>query len=315
MTGCIAIWVCPLQSWRHGELYTHFTIYTPRIDLGRLFYREIKENPRIRLLVNANVLEVTQPQAAARYATGVRVASLDGKTALVNAPAVVLCCGGIENARLLLLSRSEKRDGLGNDRDLVGRFLQDHPNATTANVYPADMRAFMRCSPCSTRAPSDTFPSFPFTLAGNRTEQCLNCTSHLVFEQDEDSGLAASREIYRAVRRNQRPSQIGQKALEDRKGLSVRAAFRLELPAQGQISLGKPTAVRLQCHTEQQPDPESRITLSSATDILGMPKARIHWKVNEAERTAMRIATQSMKCELAKARARRSADRSMVGRR
>ena len=68
----------------------------------------------------------------------------------------------------------------------------------------------------------------------------------------------------------------------------------------GKSPLGKPTGVRLQCHTEQQPDPESRITLSDSTDILGMPKARVHWKVNEAERTAMRIATQSMKCELAR---------------
>ena len=128
-------------AWRDEELCTHFTIYTPKVDLGRLFYREIKENPRIRLLVNANVLGGNhrswrddvhgRPRSLARRENG----------ACVNAPAVVLCCGGIENARLLLLSRSQKRDGLGNDRDLVGRFLQDHPNATTANVYPTDMRS------------------------------------------------------------------------------------------------------------------------------------------------------------------------------
>ena len=46
-------------------------------------------------------------------------------------------------------------------------------------------------------------------------------------------------------------------------------------------------------YPEQQPDPDSRITLSDATDILGMPKARINWKVNEAERNAMRIATKA----------------------
>ncbi len=127
-------------AWRGGELCTHFTIYTPRVNLGNLFYRYIKESARIRLIVKANVLEVTT-EAAGTICTGLRVASLDGKSARVNAPAVVLCGGGIENARLLLLSRSQKRDGLGNDRDLVGRFLQDHPNATTANVYPTDMRS------------------------------------------------------------------------------------------------------------------------------------------------------------------------------
>jgi hypothetical protein len=54
---------------------------------------------------------------------------------------VCIVGGGIENARLLLLSGLTKK-GLGNDQDLVGRFLQDHPKAKTANVYPTNMRAF-----------------------------------------------------------------------------------------------------------------------------------------------------------------------------
>ena len=66
----------------------------------------------------------------------------------------------------------------------------------------------------------------------------------------------------------------------------------------GKSPLGKPTRVRLQCHTEQQPDRESRVTLSDETDLLGLPKARVHWKVNEAERTTMRAITQSMRDEL-----------------
>jgi hypothetical protein len=144
------------------------------------------------------------------------------------------------------------------------------------------------------------FPKFPLHPRKQQDKQSLNCTSHLVFEQDEDSGLAACREIYRATRRNQRPNQIRQKlwriARDFPSVLHSGSSFLLR----GKSPLGKPTGVRLQCHTEQQPDPDSRITLSTATDVLGMPKARISWKVNEAERTAMRIATQSMKCELAR---------------
>jgi choline dehydrogenase-like flavoprotein len=285
--------------WSDGELHTHFTIYTPRINLGSLFYRDIKENARIRLIVEANVLEVAT-QAGGTVCTGVRVASLDGKTALVNAPAVVLCGGGIENARLLLLSRSTKRDGLGNDRDLVGRFLQDHPNATTANVYPADMESLHRLFSLQYKGVLRYFPKFPVHPRRQEAEQCLNCTSHLVFKQDKASGLEASREIYRAVRRGQRPSQMGKKLWRITKDLPAVLRSGSSFLVKGQAPLGKPIEVRLQCHTEQQPDPESRITLSSATDMLGLPKARIHWKVNEAERTAMRIATRSMKCELAR---------------
>jgi choline dehydrogenase-like flavoprotein len=286
-------------AWPDGELCTHFTIYTPRIDLGHLFYRELKENPRIRLLVNANVLEVTTAGGGVTC-TGVRVASLDGKMGFANAPAVVLCCGGIENARLLLLSRSEKRDGLGNDRNLVGRFLQDHPNATTANVYPADMRSLHALFSLQYKGALRYFPKFPLHPRKQQAEQCLNCTSHLVFEQDEDSGLAACREIYRAVRRKQRPSQMSQRLRKIAGDLPSVLHAGSTFLLKGKSPMGRPTGVRLQCHTEQQPDPESRITLSSDMDMLGMPRARVHWKVNETERTAMRIMTRSMKCELAR---------------
>jgi choline dehydrogenase-like flavoprotein len=287
----------PPPLWRDGELCTHFTIYTPRIDLGELFYRDIRENARIRLLVNATALEVTTT-ADGSICTGVRAVSLHGKVALINAPAVVLCGGGIENARLLLLSQSDKRNGLGNDRNLVGRFLQDHPNAKTANVYPTNMRSLHELFSLQYKGSIRYFPKFPLHARKQEAEQCLNCTSHLVFEQDEGSGLAACREIYRAVRRNQRPSEMRQKLWRIAKDLPSVLHSGSTFILKRQSPLGKPTRVRLQCHVEQQPDPESRITLSNETDAFGMPKARVHWKVNEAERTAMRIITRSMQEEL-----------------
>jgi choline dehydrogenase-like flavoprotein len=286
-------------AWYDGELCTHFTIYTPRIDLGRLLYREIKENMGIRLLLNANVVEVAVNEGGSTCG-GVHITSLGGKAAFAKAPVVVLSCGGIENARLLLLSRSKKREGLGNDRDLVGRFLQDHPNAKTATVYPRDIGSFHALFSLQYKTYFRYFPKFPLHPRKQRAEQCLNCTSHLVFQQDEDSGLAAAKEIYRAVRRKQKPSQIGQKLWNTTKDLPsvLHAAFSFLFKSKS--VLGQPIQVRLQCHTEQQPDPESRITLSMDRDILGMPKARVHWKINEAERTSMCIATRSMKWELAR---------------
>src|SRR4051812_16061086 len=42
----------------------------------------------------------------------------------------VLACGGIENARPLLLSNEIEPAGLGNRNDLVGRFFMEHPHNT-----------------------------------------------------------------------------------------------------------------------------------------------------------------------------------------
>lgn len=283
--------------WSEGELRTHFTIYTPRVDMGDLYYREIKESQWIRLLVNATVLEITTTHGGA-MCSGVRVATGDGKVGVVNAPAVVLCCGGIENARLLLLSRSEKKYGLGNDRDLVGRFFQDHPNATTATVHPVDMKSLHGLFSLQYKGPLRYFPKFPLHPDKQQAEQCLNCTSHLVFEQNENSGLAACKEIWRAVSRNQRPTEIGKKLWAITRDIASVLRSGSTFLLKGKSPMGKPTRVRLQCHTEQEPDPDSRITLADDRDDFGMPRVRIRWKVNEAERTTMRTMTRSMKNEL-----------------
>ena len=43
----------------------------------------------------------------------------------------------------------------------------------------------------------------------------------------------------------------------------------------------------LQCFTEQAPNPESRITLSSTRDRLGVPIPRVQWRTTDLERATM----------------------------
>ena len=52
---------------------------------------------------------------------------LSGHCGRVYAKAFVLATGGLENARLLLNSRTRDNVALGNRYDLVGRFFMDHP--------------------------------------------------------------------------------------------------------------------------------------------------------------------------------------------
>ena len=47
---------------------------------------------------------------------------------------IVLACGGFETPRLLLASRATRSHGLGNERDLVGRFYMTHLVSSAENV-------------------------------------------------------------------------------------------------------------------------------------------------------------------------------------
>jgi choline dehydrogenase-like flavoprotein len=63
-------------------------------------------------------------------------ADRDGPGRVVLARVVVIAAGAIETARLLLSSPSTREPrGIGNDRDLVGRFLQGHVYAGAVGVF------------------------------------------------------------------------------------------------------------------------------------------------------------------------------------
>ena len=63
---------------------------------------------------------------------------MENKRSCVRARAVVLACGGIENARLLLASNRVMPRGVGNENDLVGRFLMYHPHIPLGYFDPKD---------------------------------------------------------------------------------------------------------------------------------------------------------------------------------
>ena len=72
-------------------------------------------------------------------AEGTRAAALELRTIsnrrhTIVATTIVLACGGLETPRLLLASRSSRSCGLGNERDLVGRFYMTHLVSNAENV-------------------------------------------------------------------------------------------------------------------------------------------------------------------------------------
>jgi choline dehydrogenase-like flavoprotein len=106
-------------------------------SFGDAYRRDLEETRRVRVLLHANVTEIDVPSDG-RGVVSLRVATPEGRTFRVRPRFVVLATGGIENARLLLASRSTRPAGLGNERDLVGRYFVEHPRFEAAVVVPTD---------------------------------------------------------------------------------------------------------------------------------------------------------------------------------
>ncbi|MDR3414526.1 MAG: GMC family oxidoreductase [Formivibrio sp.] len=250
----------------------------------------------VRLLIHANVTQINTSMDVTGIVS-LDVRTLEGKRAEVKARVVVLACGGLENARLLLASNKIALNGIGNSHDLVGRFLMDHPGCKLGWFDPN--RAF----PIQDRFGSYYLDhesgrnAYEFGLAINdelqRKEQLLNCAAFLGILGSPDDPSGAAKRLISNVKllSAETPRSWGAQAGKDISILTtnfprlLRNAYRRFAKLRGAIV--KAEELYLYCLVEQIPNPSSRVTLGERTDALGMPILRIDWRIGEIERRSV----------------------------
>jgi hypothetical protein len=103
------------------------------LRFGAAYRSRLKRSRNISVYLHANTTEIlVNPKGTA--AEALRIATLNGKRFSIKARRFVLACGGMENARLLLVSRRVQNCGIGNQHDVVGRYFMDHPRAVFGKV-------------------------------------------------------------------------------------------------------------------------------------------------------------------------------------
>jgi choline dehydrogenase-like flavoprotein len=96
---------------------------------------ECLASQRVTLVTGANVTRLLAGSDGC--IVGAEVKGFDGATKVARARCFVVSCGGIESARLLLLSSSERfPNGVGNAHDKVGRGFNEHPNVSFTGTLP-----------------------------------------------------------------------------------------------------------------------------------------------------------------------------------
>lgn len=116
------------------------------LRFGAAYKARLARSRNVTVYLNANVTEVRLNSEGTSVAE-VKIATLSGKRIILRANVFVLACGGMENARLLLVSRGVQSHGIGNHFDLVGRYFMDHPRAVFGKIRLSQSRDY----PCSWR--------------------------------------------------------------------------------------------------------------------------------------------------------------------
>jgi choline dehydrogenase-like flavoprotein len=307
-----------------GDKLTNQIFIRAAVLFGRDYLGELERAPNILMMLHANLLELdVAPDGGA--VLGARIGSLGGHRGVVRARHYVLACGGIENARLLLLSDAVVPGGPGNAHDLVGRYFMDHPSGKLGTVMAGASDRLVRPYDRQRARGTAPWPEICLSEQAQRAYRLLNGRVHpFAVEGPVPRGVRALRGLRRAMR-----PRAGDEAVQLEADLL--AATRNEaLPEPGAAS-GSPARLALQLglgagdvaralvrkwadkpvvrsshvdlvgYFEQAPNPDSRVMLDCERDVLGQRKVCIDWRLTELDRHTYRTAARLFGEELARA--------------
>jgi choline dehydrogenase-like flavoprotein len=245
--------------------------FSPPTRLNPKYGPAIKQSKNIHLYTYANLVDIT----ANEHVTAIEqltVKNFAGKQHTVKAKRFVLACNTIQNARILLANNQQAPKGLGNDNDLVGRFFMEHMQIKSAWLYlphPQPLKLYM-LDPGVTKMRCE----LAISREMQKKYKILNGTATLFPEN---------------LARNMKPSIQTWNDEDPRKSLSnMRSLGSAARKKAGATSTGGSNTYMLATRIEQAPNPDSRITLDTVRDPLGMPRAMLHWELTPFEKRSTR---------------------------
>jgi choline dehydrogenase-like flavoprotein len=256
-----------------NDVLTRFFLYSPPTRFGQVYRNAISKASNIRTLLHSNVLEIV-PDETAKTVKQLNLGTLSGKRFSVSPKICILATGGVENARLLLLSNSMEKAGLGNAHGVVGRYFMEHPHVdrpvemlfTNPDAVADYYRTYTKINGTNLRA------VFMFSADYQRRSRRVG-TVMTFYESKEIRTDVESEEKDPDVNRSIEP------------GLLNLIRSTTSTPATSP-RLGRRYGSG--CATEQIPNPLSRITLSNERDVLGQNRASVEWRLSGEDRANLR---------------------------
>ena len=276
-------------EFHNSALRTTVFLMTKPLRFGEYYRPLLERSANVQVYFHGRVIEIEE-DSVSPVVRHFHVATPAGKSHRVSAKHFVLACGGLENPRLLLASKGKMTSGVGNQRDLVGRFYMQHPKGLhgVAVLNSESLRAPLYTGGHLVRNVK-VCGAISFSEAFQRQEGMLNPCLMLrpVFSLSE--GHTA--QVYRAAQRTDWGA--GRCALADLARFAA-AAVRRALKGRG---LG--TVFGVLNHMEQIPKPESRLDLSERKDRFGINQLRIDWRIDPLEKASLRRLHEIVRDQLA----------------
>ena len=288
-------------------------------DFGKDYRHDLEHHPNLRVFVNAPCTHIHLNDSHDSV-THITVTALQNTH--IRARNFILCAGGLETPRLLLTSRSQQPHGIGNGRDQVGRYYMGHLVGVVSELvlgpghsnvhehYSRHRGVYVRRR---ITIDEDTqrrrgLPNmgallhYPLIANPSHGSALLSAMFFAKFSAamkrrmprsvlgPEVTGMSPARLVFAHLRNvaTDMPS-----AMRYLPGFVWRRFFvKRRIPSL--IPPNHSNRYPLFYHAEQTPNPDSRITLSSRRDQLGIPRLKVDFRVQSGDLDRIIAAQQTI---------------------
>jgi choline dehydrogenase-like flavoprotein len=282
------------------DVQTKLIQFSPPTRFGIRYREDLVGARTARVALHSNVVRI-DVSPGGREVVRLQVATLTGNRFVARAKYYLLAAGGIENPRLLLASNQVVKNGIGNQHDLVGRYFADHIQLDTAGLFPLDPRVsyalYLPQSRQQARRPRRAGGTAAHVMGylvlapdAQRQRETLNYSANVFWSSWSDYFMHANRD---ESTQHGAPADLAEALRTIWKNLAEAAR-----QAVGQLTSADTPFYKIVTTQEQAPNPESRILLAAIRDPLGVPRARLQWRMTDLDRHTIRVAIERLAAAL-----------------
>ena len=237
------------------------------VRFGLTYGEELDRARNIQVVLYADVSAILMEDSAGDRVDSLLAKSIAGNQFHVKARYFVIACGGIENARVLLLSNRQRSSGIGNHSGLVGRFFQDHLWYPSGYILPRTRNLWLRY------------------YLGEQSYGNIGVRAHIAVPSDKVRELRIPK--FRSEFKPVSAAHRLERAIRNRVSIDDMFALMSDPVGIGTVARCRsgavPTGYQLENFVQQTPNPDSRVKLSAKKDPFDRPHPMLDWRLSRLD--------------------------------
>lgn len=291
----------------NDDLEYFFSRWLKNPNLGQVFRGDLAGGA-LTTLIHANVVGF-KPRDDRTGLDSIQMRTLTGRPGVVRAKRVVLACGTLEIARLLMLpfvadatgSYEPSPTGWGTS-SWLGRGFMDHLDCPAGEVTVHDQERFHDLFDSAILGGLKYQTKLKMSRDAQKRLHTLEISGQFTFRSDYAEHISNLKLFVRNILAGRPPSDLALLPSYLAALWKFGGPLAMRYLRSNRVFNPGDAGVHLQLSAEQWPNPDSRIRLSEERDALNMPKIEVNWVLDGRELETMASFAESVRDCLEEAR-------------